>query len=135
MRKKITEIPEGNYIGYYWLSNAQEPVKVTGSFPSAILNQPLPFVVEGNLYDTNNKISISIRHNGSKHIIHQFDLKNTTGFGINPVEFIAHRLPGVNKVKFLELWKEVNDTLCEMMTTLRPYARVFVGFEEQNILK
>lgn len=123
----LLEIPKGNYTGYYWLSDAEKPEPVNGAFTAR--QQTLPFIVEGNLYDADNDRSISIRHNGEKHIIHQYDLSNLSGFEKHPVALITHRLPGKGKVKFWELWKEEEDRLCAGMKTLRPYARVFVGFE------
>ena len=129
MRTPIEQIPEGIYIGYYWLSNAEKPEPVEGKFSAAMLTQHLPFIVEGNLYDEAKGISISIRHNGDKHIIYEYNLHYLNGFEKNEVSFIAHRLSGKGKVKFWELWKEEEDYLCAGMKTLRPFARVFVGFE------
>lgn len=132
MREQIEHIPDGNFVGYYWLSNAQKPKIVNGDFPQNILEQQLPFIVEGSLYDAAIKCSIAIRHNGEKHVIYKYDLSSLTGIEINDVAFIAHRMLGKGKVKFRELWREEEDPLCAGMTTLRPHARVFVGFDENQ---
>lgn len=130
MRELITEIPSGNYTGYYWMSDAEKPVLVEHpeAFPNEALSQMIPFIVEGNLYDEVKKISIYIRHNGKGHVIYKYNLNNPSGFEMNMVSLIAHRLDGMGRVTFIELWKEEGDPLCENLKTLRPYARVFVGF-------
>jgi len=129
MRTIINHVPEGSYTGYYWLSNAEKPQRVNGNFPSETFTEKLPFIVEGNIYDEANQRSISIRHNGEKHVINQYNLDDLSGYEKNPVAFIGHRLLEKGKVKFWEIWKEEEDPLCTGMKTLRPYARVFVGFE------
>lgn len=132
MRTFIEQIPGGNYTGYYWMSDSEMPVVVKGEFPSTLLSQSLPFIVEGNLYDAKNNQSFSIRHNGSNPVVCQYNLNELSGCEKNPVAFIAHRLPGKGRVKFWELWKEEKDSMCEGLNTLRPFVRVFVGFEENN---
>lgn len=129
MRTYLEQIPEGNYTGYYWLSNAEFPEVVSGNFPENLLEKTLPFVVEANLFDANNNQSISIRHNGERHVIQAYNLSDLTDFEKNEVAFIAHRLQEKGKAKFWELWREEADDLCAGMKTLRPYGRAFVGFE------
>lgn len=132
MRKTITEIPGGRYVGYYWLSNEEKPVSIRGNFPSNKLSNLPPFIVEGNIFDAERKVSISIRHNGKEQVIHQYDLHDLSGFEKHEVKIIPHRLQGKGKVLFWELWREEVDILCANMKTLVPYARVFTGFEESK---
>ncbi len=133
MREIINEVPRGSYSGYYWLSNAEKPVVVQGSFPEDILEKSLPFVVEANLWDDGAGHSISIRHNGEKHIIVRYNLNTPQGFEQHQVTFIAHRLPGKGRAKFVELWREETDELCNGINTLKPYGRAFIGFEKPQV--
>lgn len=128
MRTQLDTIPQGDYTGYYWLSDAEFPIPVSGNFPDDLL-KPLPLVAEANLYDATTNRSISVRHNGERHVIQQYDLKGIAGFEKNEVFIITHRLPQKGRAIFWELWRETEDPLCNNFKTLKPYGRVFVGFE------
>jgi CRISPR type III-associated protein (TIGR04423 family) len=42
----------------------------------------------------------------------------------------THRMENVQKMKFRQYWRPVEDDLCEGMTVLQPAELVFVGFEK-----
>lgn len=130
MKEPIKTIPDSDYTGYYWMSDSPTPVEVIGNFPTEKLqNNSIPFVLEGNLFDKEKNMSITIRHDGEKHIICQYDLNNMEGIEKHEVYLIPHRLRGKERMIFWELWKEEVDALCDGMKTLKPYARLFAGFD------
>jgi CRISPR type III-associated protein (TIGR04423 family) len=92
-----------------------------------------PFIVEGHLYAPKEQLSYSIRYTDGRHIVIEYDLNKDVPKDIDEKSFIAHRLPGVSKLKFHQYWKEQKDALCEGMTTLVPADYVFVGFEDLRI--
>jgi CRISPR type III-associated protein (TIGR04423 family) len=128
MKQIIYIIPEGNYNGYIWLSNSEEPEMVKGSLDSAILEKGIPFIVEGFLYDKEKEISIEIRHNGKQHVLTQYNLYETSGYEFPETVVETHRLAGAKTAKFINVWKEEPDNLCAGMKTLKPFASVFAGF-------
>jgi CRISPR type III-associated protein (TIGR04423 family) len=141
----ITEIPKDiAYEGYLWLSDSTTPIVVTkqqnltGLGDLLGLSHPIdddsnPFIVEGQLYAPKEHLSYSIRYTDGRHIVIEYDLNKDVPKVVDDKSFIAHRLPGVSKLKFRQYWKEQKDALCEGMTTLVPADCVFVGFEDLKI--
>lgn len=126
---KITSlevIPNGNYQGYYWLSNAETPVMVNGKLDLTQIKIN-PFIIEGMLWDEKSQKSIMISHTGSYQIF-EYNLKEIEGEFVEK-EYMAHRLDGVSKVSFKQLWQAEEDTNCERMEVLKMKAQIFVGFK------
>lgn len=124
----FSEIPKGNYSGYYWMSDKDAPVQVNGehNFPIT-LN---PFVIEAMLWDENNKRSIMITHTG-RHHIYQYDVEILAKEGIfEEKQYMPHRLDAIKKVKFLQFWKGQPDPECAGFEVLILMASVFTGFEQ-----
>ena len=78
---KIDDIPDYDYEGYYWYSDQSAPEVVFQQEKLVFkeLLTILPFVVEGNFYAEQEKVSIQIRHIDGEYRIAQFDLKGLDG--------------------------------------------------------
>ena len=141
--KKIESIPSGSYVGYYWMSDAVDPVVVqnTDSSTAARINSILssenanPFVIEGQLYDEKSKISVSIKYVDGHYILNRYDVEENIEdvdqrkqSSIVLKRYVANRMPGL-KLRFLQYWREQPDPLCCGMPVLQPAEKVFVGFE------
>ena len=132
----IADLPDYEYEGYYWYSDQPAP-KVVSPKEQLVFGElltSLPFVVEGNFYADEEKVSIQIRHIDGEYHISKFDLKGLQNHGNYTVkEYIAHRVKdadgvSVGRYKMMEAWEEQEDPLCEGMTTLKPAWAAFCGF-------
>lgn len=146
MNKKyntISEIPERNYQGYVWLSDQKEPkVLFDEEYDFSKHNETEnPFIIEALLYAEDENISVSVKHTG-KYCIHEMDLRNLPEGAVleeyadndnkRKLQYLPHRLPGVLKVKFKQLWLPVPDENCEDWDVLKMKVLIFTGF---NLIK
>ena len=122
------------YEGYIWHSDQAHPRVLRGEkFDLGQLNDGItPFVIEGQLWDAEHGISVSIRNVNGKHIVNCHhvaprDLLGTTT--VNVEQYIPHRMEGVGRLRFLRYWKAEKDEMCEDFEALCPEKLVFVGFE------
>ena len=133
------------YEGYLWWSDSSLPVIYDGSTtlpitfdkkfstllsPDSAAN---PFIVEGNLWDAANRVSIYIKYVDGKHLVRKKDLKLTEASGdfeYTEVTYAPHRMDGISGLKFRQYWKAESDPLCEEMEALQPAMLTFVGFEK-----
>lgn len=138
------EVP---YVGYYWMSDATDPVVLgdeDGQNPMCIppdlmdtLRNPdaNPFVIEAQLYSPTHNLSIGIKYVDGKYVISSLqvpeNLSAALGDNITLKRYVAHRMPG-RKLLFLQYWKEEKDPLCAGMPVLQPAEMAFVGFERKN---
>lgn len=130
----ISEIPEAKYQGYIWYSDSDRPEVLHGDEahgfkPNATANH---FIIEGNLWDEANSVSISIRYIDGQYYIHRTKLtseeyKDKTDHS-TVKEYVAHRIDGYAYLRFVQLWEERKDPLCEGMDVLEPSKLVFIGF-------
>ena len=62
------------YVGYLWYSDQKRPKKlIQETFDVESLKEPInPFVIEGQLWDETNSMSISIKYVDGEHIIKFF---------------------------------------------------------------
>ncbi len=130
---ELKQIPDGiAFDGYVWLSDKKKPEVLRGEpFNFSDIEQN-PFVVEALLYNAENEVSYHIRHAGRYHI-HKYDLKNLSeGIKAEDVAYLPHRLDGVTKCKFKQIWIPEEDSYCEGMEVLTMKALVFVGFENKK---
>ena len=130
----LRDIPSVKYEGYIWLSYEDKPVvlnNITFNFNTISSN---PFIVEGLLFNEEHKKSIHITHDGT-YSIFEYDLHAFKSNSIELVEkeYLPHRLNGVEKVHFVQLWKEENDPLCNDFPVLTLQATVFCGFKKLEI--
>ena len=49
--KKVENIRQGNYVGYFWKSDAKEPEPINGTFTEELDPAKNPFIVEAQLYE------------------------------------------------------------------------------------
>ncbi|HHB79430.1 MAG TPA: TIGR04423 family type III CRISPR-associated protein [Saprospiraceae bacterium] len=123
---KNDPIPECDYVGYVWYSDAEKPIIIGPSEPFhlAMLTE-LPFVIEGNLFCESKKISIQIKNIDGEYCIAKIQLDDELIESAK--KYVGHDL-NKRDYKMVETWEEVPDTLCAGMTTLRPAWRAFAGF-------
>ena len=125
---------QAKYEGYIWYSDQAHPQILRGKeFDLDQLKEYInPFVIEGQLWDAEHGISVSIRNVDGKYIVHCHQVAPRDLLGtatVNAEQYIPHRIEGVGRLCFLRYWKAVKDELCEDFKTLRPEKLVFVGFE------
>lgn len=142
------KIDKATYEGYMWESDKTAPEIYHGKeeIDFSLTDGENPFIVEGQLYDRENNISISIRFVDGKYIITRFDGKhgifiNRNGCKDNGIPQIkyetgeeelyipnsAMQLDG-KVLKFIRLWKEDTDDDSCGFQTLYPSGLVFKGF-------
>jgi CRISPR type III-associated protein (TIGR04423 family) len=117
--------------GYVWLSDAKTPIVLHENTFDFAQHQGNPFIIEALLFDPTSKKSIHITHDGAQHIV-EYDLTTLKngGFEIVNKEYMPHRMEGVERLHFVQLWKDEEDELCNnfMVKTLK--ATVFCGFKK-----
>ena len=131
------------YQGYLWWSNSSTPEVIDGNHElpitfdeqySTLLSPSAtqkPFIVEGNLWDVSNRVSIYIKYVDGEYIVRRVDtaaLDRDDSYEKTEASYKPHRMSG--KMKFRQYWKAESDPLCEVMRALRPDMFVFMGFEE-----
>ena len=123
-------IEKAPYEGYIWFSDRRKPLVISPDKPyeADLRDTDNPFIVEGNLWNETSNVSIMIKYVDGKYIVRRTEVTDECKKNATEKEFIAHRIDGVKKLKFLQYWVETVDALCEGMTTLRPGKLVFVGF-------
>lgn len=124
------KIEKSIYEGYLWYSNEKEPkVLNEEEFELEISDNKNPFVIEGQLFDADRMLSISIKYVDGEYICNSYNV-DSLDFNRNNIEkkvFHSNRMKGY-KLQFLQYWMEKEDDLCEGMKVLRPTKSVFVGF-------
>jgi len=133
MEDNKMKIEKSIYNGYIWYSNESNPeVFQDKEFEFDTDKIENPFIIEGQLYDDQKKISYSIKFVDGKYICRKYQVKSTD-FNKKDVEiktFHANRMDNLN-LQFLQYWKEEDDELCEGMKVLQPKELVFVGFVKE----
>ena len=128
---KINDINAQKYEGYAWLSDKGKPEilrNIAFDF-SKYEDGKNPFIIEALLFDKANNKSIHITHTGKYHI-KEFDLNDLPeGSELVDVKYLPHRLNGVKKVCFKQLWVPEKDEHCEDLPVLKMKALIFTGFD------
>ena len=130
-KKKLLDIPTNvNYNGYLWWSNAQEPnVFQNEMLPEWLIETDNPFIMEGNLADTQNQLSYAIRFFDGEYIVNRFDLKDLSSNEFIFKSYLPNRFPlNIKNLCFKEFWKPEEDEFCDDMPVLKPAEVVFIGF-------
>ena len=121
---------KGLYTGYYWLSDARDPVifKNSDVVDGAVLCQALPYVVEGAL--CNEQYSYKIRTIDSICYIDRFELS-----AVQSKHTIAQELPLSKSdielgqtINILRVYEELENPI-DQLTELEAVANVFLGFK------
>lgn len=128
---------KGYYEGYLWWSDATKPDIVSPDklTEKNLISDDNPFIVEGELYDKVKGESITIRYVDGRYIVNTFKVEASHLNGSDHAtlkEYFAQRMPHVQKLRYLQLWKAEKDSLCEGMETLCPSNLVFIGFVKDN---
>ena len=123
-----------NCEGYLWWSDQKEPKVYDGDALDISLDETKnPFVVEGQLYDKDEKKSYSIKYADGQHIINIYKVETNdfTNKDTEPKTFLSNRMEG-RWLKFLRYWEEKKDENCMDMPVLTFTKNVFVGFKEKE---
>jgi CRISPR type III-associated protein (TIGR04423 family) len=128
---------KGTFEGYLWWSDQQQPEVHTKEKPTTdlLLNEDEnPFIIEGQLYDSQKGYSVSIKYVDGKYIVNEYDMKSD--FAGDKVETAEHlyrgyKMKGLNLL-FKELWEPKEDPPCCDMEVLRATKVAFVGFEKEK---
>lgn len=127
------KIEKSIYDGYIWYSDKSSPeIFLNKEFEFDTDKIENPFVIEGQLYDSEKMCSYSIKFVDGKYFCKKYEVKSTD-FNKSDVEiktFHANRMNNL-KLRFLQYWKEEEDELCEGMKVLQPAELVFVGFVKE----
>ena len=120
--------------GYLWWSDQEEPkIYLDEAIDICLDKSKNPFVVEGQLYDKDEKKSYSIKYvDGQYHInIYNVEADDFTNKDNEPNSFLSNRMGG-RWLKFLRYWEttEQGDENCEGMKPLVITKNLFVGFEK-----
>lgn len=125
------KIDKSIYQGYLWYSDSKEPhVFVDEEFGIEISNDQNPFIIEGQLFDGKNSISIKYvdgEYRVNPHVVKGEDFNNVD---VEIKEYHANRIKNVRKLQFLQYWRPEPDKNCEGMEVLQPKELVFVGFKD-----
>lgn len=134
----MTQEIKGNYEGYLWKSDSPAPEichkgKVT---QLTLTDGENPFIIEGELFDATSGESVSIRFIDGKYRVSSFAVapksRNDSDAHVTKKEYLAQRMPGIDKLCYLQYWEPASDELCENMEVLQPDRLVFVGFKKKE---
>ena len=128
------KIEKSIYDGYIWYSDKSEPeVFQSQDFEFDTDEIVNPFIIEGQLYDAQKRVSYSIKFVDGEYICKTYENVSkdvANGDDIMLKIFHSNRMDNL-KLQFLQYWKEEDDELCEGMKVLQPKELVFVGFVKE----
>jgi CRISPR type III-associated protein (TIGR04423 family) len=127
----INNIPfDLEYEGYYWYSNSKQPNIVENTLISSAIFTEMPFIVEGNFFNEEKQISISIKNIDGTYLITITDFNTLKISNLVEQNYIAkNELTGISKIKLAQYWEEGEaDPYLENMKTLIPTWVAFKGF-------
>ena len=134
-------------IGYIWMSDTESPEVFEGEEFNRVLDETKnPFVVEAQLYDTDNCISHSIKYIDGEYIVNKTEVeksvltalsgekkeyKQSDGSVVEKKLYLANRMGDNNLwLVFYRFWIAENDDLCLGMPVLKLKKNVFVGLKK-----
>jgi CRISPR type III-associated protein (TIGR04423 family) len=126
----ISDLMNTPFEGYVWLSDAKEPIILHENVYKFTQHSGNPFIIEALLFDPITQKSLHITHDGVQHIV-EYDLPTlkNAGFELVNKDYLSHRMKGIQRLHFVQLWKEENDPLCNDFPVLQLKATVFCGFK------
>ena len=125
----LKEIPKMAFEGYIWKSDKSEPEVLLNELYDFDTVSTNPFIIEALLFCKEKNTAIHIQHTGNYQIA-EYDLNalKEEGAVLENKAYLPHRLTGVSKVNFQQVWLAEEDPLCEGMPVLKLKAIVFCGF-------
>jgi len=135
--KQLSELDNIKFEGYVWLSDREKPEILnnqTFDFSKYEEGANL-FIIEALLYNKENDKSVHITHTGKYHI-QPFNLGDLSQDSeLVDVNYLPHRLEGIKKVCFKQLWVPESDENCKIddngngMKVLKMKGLIFTGFD------
>ncbi|MDD4149933.1 MAG: TIGR04423 family type III CRISPR-associated protein [Bacteroidales bacterium] len=128
----MKKIEKSKYEGYIWWSNKSTPeVLKNAEYERELIDGENPFVVEAQLCDGLN--SISVKYSDGEYLVNKFDVsaKSSDSFVYSEQKYIAN-FDKVLGLQFRQYWREKEDNQCNNMKVLQPAELVFVGFTKNN---
>lgn len=136
------QLPEAHYEGFVRMSDAVAPHIYNHQLCAPTFEAAdVPFVLEAELYNTDENISYSIRYREGQLCVveHKVQLNDAN---LKDVDHLYQALlprgeaEALSKknLHFLQYWMEQEDALCENMPVLVPAQRVFIGFSDPKQL-
>lgn len=128
------KIEKSIYDGYIWYSDKSNPeIFQNQDFEFDTDEIVNPFIIEGQLYDAQKRVSYSIKFVDGEYICKTYENVSkdvANGEDIMLKIFHSNRMDNL-KLQFLQYWKEEVDELCEGMKVLQHKELVFVGFVKE----
>jgi len=120
--------------GYLWWSDQQKPKVYQDELIDICLDETEnPFVVEGLLYDEENKESYSVKYVDGLYLINKYKVDESDFINIDNEEksYLSNRMDD-RWLKFIRYWEEKEDRNCMDMPVLTLTKNVFIGFDERK---
>ena len=135
----MNKIESAKYQGYLWKSDQTHPLTYIGdeTVPEIVLNDgENPFIVEGNLYNKETGLSISIKYVNGKYIVSKYDLpamEKDCAMEICDETYLTNSRivaasgcpEGCKYSIYKRIWKEESEG---QWKELKPYGFAFAGF-------
>lgn len=133
----LSDLPKLQYTGYYWLSDrnkadllSNQEIELhyyeSGGTPTN------PFVVEANIYNATENISISVRHLDGKYLIILIEWNVPTDGEVYEHNLLGQSCFGGRKLRFREAWIPEVDEYSEGFEVLCASWIGFIGFGEES---
>ncbi len=143
--KTIDILPDAPCVGYYWMSDATDPIVIESKVDHHPEKLPMklkevledsksnPFVVEAQLFYPKELLSVGIRYVDGDYVITKKtvakeDMLEGGSEMVSLRRYAAHRMPG-KRLLFLQYWEASKDKFCAEMDVLQPKEMAFIGFE------
>ncbi len=135
-RIELAQIPAARrYDGYVWMSGATAPLVLEGdALPGCFDEGRNPFVAEAMLWDSEARLSYSVRHVGNETLCFRYEVADAdfANGEVEEVVYASHRMDD-RCLCFLEYWepsRDDDDDFPKGMQPLEMTKRVFVGFKQ-----
>ena len=126
-----TTIYKGKFQGYLWKSDNPDPEVFNNVETTIVLPLGNPFIIEGQLFDEHNRISVSIKYIDGNYIISEYklgEIDKELESNYTMKEYLSNKME-YRMLCFRQYWRKNKDEFCENMPTLMPAQWVFVGFK------
>jgi len=130
----LSDLNNTVFEGYVWLSDAKDPKVLQENSYDFTQHNENPFIIEALLFDPLTQKSVHITHDGAQHIV-EYDLPTLKqdGYELESKQYLSHRINGIERLHFVQLWKEEPDDFCIGMLVKTLKATVFCGFKKNEL--